>query len=417
MSGKLGTARNDSEAPQAGTEKLLLPARWVVLVVISVGLGFSAVEEDGVWPLPAGLVLLVVMYNLGVSILVRRGATLARIRLISPLVHGSLAVVGLLATGGLHSPFHPLLAVVLAAVAMRLPPRLAIILGTALIAAFSAGVLVISGTANIGRLAIFACFNFLALWMVAALARESAKNRAGFLQIVAHELRNPMAAVKGICSLLRLNAGSPGVGPSRDTARMAEIMEREVDRLSDLLNEVLEAFLVQEGRLSLKRERVNLMDVVTSALRPFQAMSGTSGRFGKHCFVLEGAGWSKEDGTWILLGDSNRLELMVSNLLSNAVKYSPDGGEVRLSLTVEPQRGRAVFAVKDEGIGIPKDQLANVFERFYRANNLTGRDPGGIGLGLYICRDIVERHGGRIWAESDAGLGTTFRVELPVHTR
>lgn len=227
------------------------------------------------------------------------------------------------------------------------------------------------------------------------------RTRQRFLQIAAHELRNPMTAVKGVHALIRrhIAAGLPVEG----LLPLTEVVEREIDRLSSLLSEMLEAFCVQEGRLQLKREPVDLAQVLFNALKPFDLVAG------KHHFVLER---TEAGGLWVL-GDFNRLEEVFRNLLGNAVKYSPDGGEIRVSMQVRDDV--AIVSVRDNGLGIPADQLENVFEGFFRASNLAGRDPGGMGLGLYICKEIMERHGGRIWAESCEGEGATFYVELPVH--
>jgi signal transduction histidine kinase len=227
--------------------------------------------------------------------------------------------------------------------------------------------------------------------------------RTQFLQTAAHELRNPMASVTGLLSLMlkRMNEGRR----VENQADLMEVMKQEILRLSTLLSEMLEAFRTQEGQLPLKWRPVGLFQVITSALEPFRLMAGT------HEFRLRVA-----DGAEVtVLGDKRRLEDLVRNLLSNAVKYSPEGGEIEIALDVEDDCGR--ISVSDHGIGVPQDQLARIFERFYRATNLSGRDPGGMGLGLYICRDIALAHGGRIWAESTPENGTTIHVEIPRYER
>lgn len=230
-----------------------------------------------------------------------------------------------------------------------------------------------------------------------AKEREAARTR--FLQVAAHELRNPMAGVKGVLSLMRRRIAS-GRSPGELTELML-LMEREVDRLSGLLNEMLEAFRLQEGKLGLNTRQINLPDVLLQALEPFRA-----GQFSQR-FTL-----TTPDSV-LVEGDFIRLEEVFRNLLTNATKYSPPGSEIRLEVGV--RANSVVVTVKDEGIGIPADQLERIFEGFYRATNLKGRDPGGMGLGLYICREIMQRHRGRIWAESSEGKGATFYVELPVN--
>jgi two-component system sensor histidine kinase VicK len=112
-----------------------------------------------------------------------------------------------------------------------------------------------------------------------------------------------------------------------------------------------------------------------------------------------------------VVGDPYRLEQVVANLLENAIKYSPNGGTIRVAL--EDRGDVVLLSVSDPGIGIPADQQEHLFERYFRARNVSTHSYGGLGLGLYICRDIVERHHGRIWVESEVGRGSTFHVALP----
>ncbi|HHW13473.1 MAG TPA: sensor histidine kinase [Firmicutes bacterium] len=222
--------------------------------------------------------------------------------------------------------------------------------------------------------------------------------RSRFLEIAAAALRNPMTTAKGACSLLRLRLTQGDADPA-EVLEDLRIMEREIDRLSSLLDEVLDAFCCHEGRLAVWREPVNLGDLVGRVLETFTALDPD------HRFVFE------ERGTARVFGDPRRLEDVVRNLVGNAAKFSPAGSEVRVRLEVRDNR--AVLSVKDEGIGIPRGELDDVFRSFYRASNLEGRDPGGLGLGLYISQSIVADHGGRLWAESEEGKGSVFHVELP----
>lgn len=235
-----------------------------------------------------------------------------------------------------------------------------------------------------------------------AVTAERERLRDRFVQLAAHELRNPLAGVKGILSLLRRRlAKGREIG---DLDRLTEAMEREVDRLSVLLTDVMQALHRQSDRLPMELETIDLVQVVEDALRPYQM-----GDWEGHRFVVQGLG----QGPLRVRGDQRRLEEVVRNLLSNATKYSPAGGEIRLGLSTLGSVAR--LTVTDQGVGIPADQLEKIFEGFFRATNLHGRDPGGLGLGLYICRDTIRRHGGRLWAESEGeGRGATFHLELPL---
>lgn len=227
--------------------------------------------------------------------------------------------------------------------------------------------------------------------------KQAEEDHLRFLQLCAHELSNPLTAVTGVCALLQRRAA---VG--RPLADLLVLLQRELDRLSELMDEVLGALRLRQERLPISMQHVNLVQVVTSALRPFVVAEGKEeGRF-----VLDAA----TQPIWVW-GDPRRLEDVFRNLISNAVKYSP--GTATIKITVRAQNRRVVVAIQDRGIGIPESDLNKVFEEFYRASNLTGDSPGGMGLGLYLCRDVVQRHGGTVWAESKEGGGTTFYVELP----
>lgn len=233
---------------------------------------------------------------------------------------------------------------------------------------------------------------------------ERERSQTRFMQIATHELRNPMASIKGILALIsrRLSGGKPM--EKEQIIRMAQIMEQEIDRLAHLLDELMDAYRVQGGKLFLKKQRIDLVEVLHEALQPFLVSQD------QPSFQVE----AYTDGPVWLLGSVSRLDEVFRNLFSNAVKYSLGRGTIRVRLEVK--NGRAVVSIKDQGMGIPENQLTKVFEGFYRASNLRrDSDPGGLGLGLYICRDIVLRHGGRIWVESEEGAGATFFVELPLH--
>jgi signal transduction histidine kinase len=114
----------------------------------------------------------------------------------------------------------------------------------------------------------------------------------------------------------------------------------------------------------------------------------------------------------IVVADPDRMRQVVDNLLSNAIKYSPEGSDIRVHLALED--GASLTSVSDHGIGIPRDEIPQLFERFHRARNVSSRYYGGLGLGLYIARAIIEAHGGVIMVESEEGHGSTFTVRLPL---
>lgn len=237
---------------------------------------------------------------------------------------------------------------------------------------------------------------------MAGRIQELEESRLQFLQTAAHELRNPMAGIKGILSLIKRKVDQgKGIEGSQ---QMLEVMEKEIDRLSKLLDQILEAFRTQREPqyLSLQCAKINLSEVITTAMEPF--------------FINEkSVQISFESPTrleaWVF-GDFVRLEEVVRNLLSNAIKYSSPQSNIRVRLK---EHGKDwIIAIQDQGIGIPQGQLKSVFDCFQRASNVQeGADPGGLGLGLYICKMIIEGHHGSIWVTSEEGYGSTFYIRIP----
>lgn len=235
------------------------------------------------------------------------------------------------------------------------------------------------------------------------IVEERDRLRSQLLAITAHELRNPMASIKGILSFMRwrISEGKP----VHNIVRKIEVLEKESDRLAEILDEMLDAFSIQEGRLLGKSLPIDLKDLLTSAISTFAEVHE------RRAFRLTGI----EHGSVTVLGDFRRLEDVFRNILSNAVKYSPPTSDIEIR--VEKGEGEVVVSVTDRGVGILPDDLPFVFDGFYRGNNLAHLDPGGLGLGLYICKGIVNRHGGTIDIESRPGEGTTCRVTLPVFSQ
>ncbi len=233
---------------------------------------------------------------------------------------------------------------------------------------------------------------------VAAEAAVRARDR--FLSVAAHELRTPVTSIKGYTQLLRRAHERGGIGADR-LARLLRTLDDAARRLVVLTDDLLDVSRIQLDRLPLRPEPLDL-----AALAREVADRDRDQRGGSHRLSVEAA-----DRCWVV-GDPARLEQVLSNLLDNAVKYSPDGDEVRL--TLEPDGEGVLLRIRDEGIGLPPGAPATIFEPFDRAMNAERRHLPGLGLGLYICRNIVEQHGGRIWAESPGeGHGTTVAVWLP----
>lgn len=228
---------------------------------------------------------------------------------------------------------------------------------------------------------------------------ERDKSQARFIEIIAHELRNPMSVAKAILTLLRVQVKNNSIPP--DLLERLQTVENEIDRLSSLLNAVFEAFRTQEGEFDFVWETCDLQTIIHEALIPFRACQG------KHRFLVNEARESV-----FVSGDRRHLEQVLRSLFENAMKYSPDGGRIWIDYGQRDTCGW--ITVEDEGLGIPEDELEHVFEGFYRAGNAVSHDLAGLGLGLFIGKAIIEAHDGRIWAENKPGGGARFSVEIPL---
>ncbi len=227
-------------------------------------------------------------------------------------------------------------------------------------------------------------------------AREEATRlKDDFLSAAAHDLKTPLTTLVALGQLLERRALRNPAAPA--DLKSIQRLVGEANRLKDLVLELLDASRVEQGRIVDRREAVDLATLAREVCGRHPA--------DRHRIVL------RADGPVVGAYDQTRIGQLIENLLENAVKYSPDEGEVEVRVWRED--GRACLTVTDRGIGIPPADLPHIFERFHRASNVDDRRFAGMGLGLYICRGIVEQHDGRIWAASAPGEGSTFHVALP----
>jgi signal transduction histidine kinase len=224
--------------------------------------------------------------------------------------------------------------------------------------------------------------------------------RDRFISIASHELKTPLTSIKGIAQLaLRIRKVEP-VADDR-LLRHLQTIDAQSDRLRLLIDDLLDVSRLQAGRLELRREDVDLTGLVTAALETLPESDRAR-------ITLDAPG--AVPGHW----DPLRLDQVIMNLLDNALKYSPKDAPIITRVAVE--NGEAIFSVTDRGIGIPSDELVNLFEPFARASNAATHTDSSLGLGLYITRQIIERHGGSISVDSVEGQGSTFTICLPVGT-
>jgi signal transduction histidine kinase len=225
--------------------------------------------------------------------------------------------------------------------------------------------------------------------------RTAEELKSTFISIVSHELRTPVALIKGYASTLR-----------RDDARWDKhtisdslaVIEEEADRLSRMIDDLLDASRLQAGGMSLNRADVALGAMAGRVAERFGAQST------KHQIITD-----FPEKFPVILADETRIEQVLANLVSNAMKYAPKG-EIKISGSVRPEQ--VIICVSDEGPGIEAKDLPHIFDRFYRSSKAV-KQTKGAGLGLYLARAIIEAHGGRIWADPKPDSGARICFSLP----
>ena len=225
-----------------------------------------------------------------------------------------------------------------------------------------------------------------------------------FIGVAAHELRNPLAVLKGFATMLVYQTAR-GKG-SKLAPWQTEALE-EIDvatsRLDKLTEDLLDVTRLQAGRLILSCTPTDLVALTRHVVTQRQMTTR------QHAFSLD-----TEHPSLVVEVDRERIEQVLTNLLSNAIKYSPQGGPIELAIREEVEPHTALVSIRDRGIGIPALQQAHIFGRFVRAENARASEITGTGLGLFLSRELVERHGGRLWFESTEGAGSTFFMALPL---
>jgi two-component system, OmpR family, phosphate regulon sensor histidine kinase PhoR len=223
--------------------------------------------------------------------------------------------------------------------------------------------------------------------------------RSDFVANVSHELRTPLSILRGYIETLLDNPKTS----REELSRVLNVMERHSKRLGLLVDDLLSLARLESPSTKLEVSEVRVEELFSNVIRDWKEKLTA-----KNLKVIVDLG----PGVQTIRADETRLQDVLYNLLENAVKYSREGGQIRLEAA--QRSGEIAFSVKDDGVGISRDQLPRIFERFYRADKARSRELGGTGLGLAIVKHIAQLHGGRVEAESELGRGTTIRVVLPV---
>ncbi|GIW10967.1 MAG: histidine kinase [Dehalococcoidia bacterium] len=225
--------------------------------------------------------------------------------------------------------------------------------------------------------------------------REAEELQSTFFSVISHELKTPIAVIRGYAELIAESAnGDP------ELRRQVQVIQEESQRLSRMVENLLEATRIQSGALDLNPEPIALGRLVRQVIRRMRRVAG------RRRFVFH-----EPPNLPPVLADWQRIEQVVMNLIDNAIKYSPKKGTITISIAALPSE--VVVRVSDEGEGVPEAERERIFERFSRLDSRMVRQAKGAGLGLFICKAIIEAHGGRIWVEEASGGGATFAFSLP----
>ncbi len=229
--------------------------------------------------------------------------------------------------------------------------------------------------------------------------RELEQLKDDFISTISHELRTPLFSIQGFAQLM---LEEDSLDPETQDEFLSTI-QRQAIQLSEMVNNLLDLSKFDEGKSVLEKRPVPLMDLIKQTMLKLQGFAHQ-----QQISLVPDLPVTLPT----IKGDKQRLEQVLTNLIGNAIKFSDAGDKV--IITVKAQDTRVLFQVKDEGIGIPPNSLDQVFSRYYQVHDNNERSAMGSGLGLHIAKKIVEGHGGRIWAESEAGEGSTFCFTLPI---
>jgi signal transduction histidine kinase len=230
--------------------------------------------------------------------------------------------------------------------------------------------------------------------------QEAVQLRDAFFSIASHELKTPLTSLLGQAQLLQRRLTQADAAPERNQRSIQVILD-QAQRLNKLLATLLDVSRLSLGQMIVAHEPLDLHALIQQVVGNFQH------DLEHHTLIYRASGQP-----FVVLGDMMRLEQVFQNLVQNAVKYSPQGGQIVVQ--AERRIDQVVISVIDHGIGIAAHELGNLFQRFYRVNNAAVQHINGMGIGLYIVKEIVTAHGGEVMVRSVEGQGSTFVVSLPL---
>ncbi len=227
---------------------------------------------------------------------------------------------------------------------------------------------------------------------------QSEQMRSDFAAFVTHQLRTPLSGIKWMLEL-----AMDGMENSEESRSFIQDARMSTDRLIGMVNDLLELSRLERDKLQIAHKDIDLVDLTKAVVNEISPLLSEKG----HALSIDVVGALPG-----LCADPQLLREVILNLASNAMKYTPSGGCIKIKMSYEDHRVH--WEIKDTGIGIPKADLGKLFEKFYRAGNAAAVETEGTGLGLYLVRLIIERLGGKVWCESEEGIGSTFKFDLPL---
>ncbi len=229
------------------------------------------------------------------------------------------------------------------------------------------------------------------------------KMKSDFIAIASHELRTPLSIIKGYTDAFQFGELGELTPFQMDKIK---IMNARADQMTKIINDLLDITRLEEGRLVGERWPAPVEGLILNAVSEYEGRAEQAGLTLRHSIAHDLPPVSVD--VW-------RIHQVLENLIGNAIKFTPPGGEIEVSARVAEEPGMVEIEVRDTGPGIPREQQRKLFTMFYQVETDSTRSAGGLGLGLVISKGIVEGHGGRIWVESEAGAGSSFKFTLPVH--